>query len=237
MIARVLALAILVAAPIVARADDETDRAKAADRSARRHFDLREYAAAIEDYRRAFEALPDPLFLFDIAQAYRQMNDCPNAAAFYRNYLRDKPAADNRAMVEQLIAEMDACPKPDPTIIVLTPPAPPPRHPRLRLAGIITGVAGLAVIGTGVYFSFDAGNQANKIELACATGCVGSTVAGIDRDGKAANRYAIAAYAIGGGAAASGIAMLVWSLVDAGGEAPIVSPTAGGVAISMRQRF
>jgi hypothetical protein len=52
---------------------------------------------------------PDPAFLFNIAQAYRQANECSKAAEYYRQFvgaLRNPPNLDK---VQKLIAEMDAC--------------------------------------------------------------------------------------------------------------------------------
>jgi hypothetical protein len=96
-------------------ASDAAERAKDADRAARAHYDAHEYAAAIVDYHHAFEALPDPLFLFDIAQAHRQLHQCDDALTFYRAYLRARPDADNRVKVEQFIIEMQGCAKSEPT--------------------------------------------------------------------------------------------------------------------------
>src|SRR5262249_18513863 len=113
MTARSVAVVVLVAiaAPRAhgAPSDDDTARARAADESARTHYDAHEYAEAIADYQRASAAMPDPLYLFDIAQAYRKLGDCTNASAYYRNYLREAPTADNRDKVERFLADMDTC--------------------------------------------------------------------------------------------------------------------------------
>jgi len=233
--ALVAAAVIAGAAPAGAQPADSASRAKEADASARAHYDLREYEAAIEDYRRAFEAHPDPLFLFDIAQAYRQLHDCDNARVFYRNYLRNLPAADNRARVEQFIVEMDACVRhaAEPTRAVSI--TPPPVLGRLRLAGIITGIAGLAVVGGGVYFSFDAAAHAHQLELQCAQGCDAADVASIDRGGKDANQYAIASYVVGGAAITAGVVMVVWGSAHA--QPMIVAPRPGGATVSAIVRF
>jgi tetratricopeptide (TPR) repeat protein len=228
-------VALACSASLSARADPANDavaRAKAADASARVHYNLREYAAAIADYRRAFEALPDPLFLFNIAQAYRQFRDCENARVMYRNYLRERPAADNRAKVEQFIVEMDAC------AAQATQPTPVPaqasQHRGVRIAGTAAGAAGLAAIGTGVYFSVVGAQRAQALETACSSGCDGSNVASIDRDGHDANRGAIVAYAIGGAALSAGVALWIWAWLDRRDERVTVNATPSGASVLFR---
>ena len=207
------------------------ERAKTFDASAQAHYDLREYAAAVADYRRAFEALPDPLFLFDIAQAYRQLHDCDNARAFYRAYLRDLPGADNRSKVETFITEMNACAHD------AIAPAPAPGRRGTFYAGVAAAAVGLAVVGTGVYFSFQAGDRAHDLELQCATSCDGSAVASIDRAGHDANRDAIISYVAGGAAAAVGVALIAWSLHASDEPAAVIVPVPGGAAGSITVRF
>jgi tetratricopeptide (TPR) repeat protein len=231
---------LLVAAAPALADPGATDRARAADAAGRAHYELREYQEAIRDYRSAYEALPDPLFLFDIAQAYRQLADCGNARAFYRNYLREQPLADNRAKVEQFIAEMDACVATPPAsrdvVIVMPPEPPPPRRRAARRAGLIVGAGGLALLGLGTYFAFAAADKAHQLELACAGGCMGGAVAALDRAGHDADRDAIVTYSIGGAAVATGVALVMWSALARGPE-PVLAPTRGGATVSLRTRF
>ncbi|HTR51403.1 MAG TPA: hypothetical protein VMJ10_11895 [Kofleriaceae bacterium] len=241
---RLVAL-VLCAAVGRAAADPPTDaeaQAKAADESARRHYELREYSEAIAEYRRAYEALPDALFLFDIAQAYRQLGDCDNARVFYRNYLRERPDADNRDKVEQFITEMDACAKPAPHPQPLPPPttaapmdAPAGSHGGLQLAGSLVAAAGLVVTGVAIYYSVQASNRASDLEAACANGCDGSAVASIDRAGQAANRDAIVSYVIGGVAIATGASLFAWARLHA--AEPVVTATPAGATAGVRVRF
>jgi tetratricopeptide (TPR) repeat protein len=236
-LALTLAVRIAAAQPQPPADGDNAERAKAADRSAREHYDLRQYAAAIEDYRHAFEALPDPLFLFDIAQAYRQMHDCDNAITFYRNYLRERPDADNRAKVEEFIAELTPC-----TPVSTAPPAPTPAPPApilspLQIGGIAAAAVGAGIVGAGIYFSFQAQSDASQLEAACAGGCSGSSVANIDREGHDANRDAIASYVVGGAVIAAGAGVFLWATFHIAGEPPIVVPVQGGGTVSARVRF
>ncbi len=71
-------------------------------------FRLGKYQAAIEAWERAYKLRPDPAFLFNIAQAYRQADDGAHALDFYRRYLAASPTAANRAEVEQRIEQLTA---------------------------------------------------------------------------------------------------------------------------------
>jgi tetratricopeptide (TPR) repeat protein len=255
-IARLVAGLVIVAAAAPAHAqrapsEDDTARARAADDSARTHYEAHEYAEAIADYRRAYDALPDPLYLFDIAQAYRKLGDCTNAATFYRNYLREHPTADNRDKVQRFITEMDACVMPSPTTRIEATPAAEPgatddhalvvREPTsqrvARTAGMIAAGAGLAIVGLGVYFSNDAAGRASELERACMHGCDAPNVSAIDEAGKTANERAIASYVIGGAAVATGVGLYLWATFHTTPQPLIVTPIHGGASVSTMVRF
>ena len=72
------------------------------------HYNLGEFKEALTDFTEAYRLKHDPVFLFDIAQSYRQIGDAESAAREYRAYLRESPTAPNRADVEKLIEAVDA---------------------------------------------------------------------------------------------------------------------------------
>lgn len=85
---------------------------KSKERLARAHFERAEKAFnlglfhdALSGYHAAYEALPLPAFLFNIAQCHRNAGDSEQAVFFYQRYLSLEPEAPNRAVVEELIAE------------------------------------------------------------------------------------------------------------------------------------
>jgi tetratricopeptide (TPR) repeat protein len=219
--------------------------AREADAAGRVHYRAHDYAAAIDDYRRAHDALPDPLFLFDMAQAYRKLSDCEHAAELYRAYLQDRPDADNRAKVERFIRAMDACtpPPPQQQPVAAPPPEPTPASSESnarawQFMGIGTGTIGLFLVGAGVYFSADAGRDQSQIEAACASGCRGADVHALDASGHDANRNAAITYSIGGAALAAGAGMILWSLLgNPSDTAPSVAPIAGGAILSGQAHF
>jgi tetratricopeptide (TPR) repeat protein len=109
---------------------------------ARRHYakgaaayDVGDFKEAIDHFKAAYKVTPEAVFLFNIAQSYRQLKDREQAKFFYRSYLRNAPSdAANRADAERWLAELDqaggaAAPAPPPA---RTPPAPsPPAQPRM----------------------------------------------------------------------------------------------------------
>jgi tetratricopeptide (TPR) repeat protein len=82
------------------------------EKAARAHFDKAEKAfnlghfdAALAGYQAAYEVLPLPAFLFNIAQCHRNLRNREQAVFFYQRYLSLAPDAPNRTVVEELIAE------------------------------------------------------------------------------------------------------------------------------------
>jgi tetratricopeptide (TPR) repeat protein len=82
------------------------------------HFNLDEWSQAIEMFKAAYRVFPDPNLLYNIAQCYRKMGKPAEALKFYKNYLRERPDAPNRAEVGKRIDEMQA-------ILAVRPPEPP----------------------------------------------------------------------------------------------------------------
>ncbi len=131
------------------------------------HFDAKRYALAIESFRKAHELSGAPELLFNLGQAYRMSGPtgCAEARSAYEAYLRELPAAFNRATVEGYLAELRCEPprvvradEPSATTGELTTAARAPAEPRrstsvrrrLAWASLGVGAAGavtLAVAG------------------------------------------------------------------------------------------
>ena len=90
-----------------AQADDSADRAEAKKLfdEAQVHYAVGRFPEALEDYSRAYELAQLPGFLFNIGQCHRELQDYERALFFFEGYLRDKPDAKNRRVVEDLIVE------------------------------------------------------------------------------------------------------------------------------------
>jgi hypothetical protein len=96
----VLTAALLSASP--ARAED-AEKARELYRQGSKYYDVGQFDKAIESWQQAYDQKPDPSFLYNIAQAYRQKEDSKQAIFFYKSYLRNSPKAPNRAEVQQRI--------------------------------------------------------------------------------------------------------------------------------------
>jgi len=99
--------------------------AHADEATARNHFNagesaynLGQFKEAAELFRKAYEQWPEPAFLFNLAQTYRQIGDCKQASFFYKRFLAlkeqdtKKPIkAELKAEVEKRIVELEECMK------------------------------------------------------------------------------------------------------------------------------
>lgn len=124
----ILLATVLLAVPVGAIAQpakSPEERAGELVDEANRHYNVAEYKEAIAAYKEAYKLIPEPLLLWNLAQAYRLAGDCTNALTFYKNYVREAPGGQFRAMADQRIPEMEACAKkaPPPTGTTDTPPA------------------------------------------------------------------------------------------------------------------
>ena len=111
--------------------DADKAAAKAHFEAATRLYDVHEYAKAVDEYKAAYLAKPDPAFLFNVGQCYRKLGKLDKALEFYQEYLKKAPPDDpNRANVEARIRNTDTGDvfdgeAPQKTTTQLVPPAPP----------------------------------------------------------------------------------------------------------------
>jgi tetratricopeptide (TPR) repeat protein len=109
----------------------EATREKAREhfQQGQRLFKVSRYREALEQFKEAFVAFEDPVFLFNVAQCHRLLGENAEAVLFYRRYLEAAPAAPQRARVNKWIAELEAT-APGPSRTGLAPPpvtvSPPP---------------------------------------------------------------------------------------------------------------
>jgi tetratricopeptide (TPR) repeat protein len=71
------------------------------------HYNLQEYKDAIADFEAAYRLKPDPVFLYNLAQAHRLPDSLERALYFYRAFLRASPSAPNRREVEERITTLE----------------------------------------------------------------------------------------------------------------------------------
>ena len=137
-----------------------------------------DFRGAADKFQLAYERDPDPVYLFNLAQAYRFAKLCQQAADSYTRFLKEAPNAPNKDKVQKYVEEMNACAhsqdlvKPEPKPKVETPnnledPAegqpsdehheqvatgtdPPPPVDRGGHGGRSTPTLGYALVGVGV---------------------------------------------------------------------------------------
>jgi hypothetical protein len=92
---------------------DPKVRAKYYYDEGRKQFDLGNFQKAAESFKKAYEEWPDGAFLYNVASAYRQLDDCKQALFFYKRFLSVKKDApdDKKKEVEGHIKNLEDCVK------------------------------------------------------------------------------------------------------------------------------
>ena len=166
-----------------------------------RHYNVADYANAIEEFKHAYLLSEAPELLYNIAQSYRLSKppSCSQALQFYRSYLRGAPTSSRRAGVEAAVADMDKCvralvvaqneaaakaeedskaaseaPLLAPTLVVETP-----SRPQRILLPVLLGTGGLLVAVAGSALLIWSKVEYDSISgSACAPSCNPSRVDG-----------------------------------------------------------
>ena len=187
---RLTALVCIAAvAPSLARADEAADKArgKSVWRKGVKQYDLGDFDAAIKKFEEAYQIFPNPDILFNLGQAHRKTKSYERAIHYFRTFLRYKPSAPNRDVVEQLIAELEGLiaaqkasnERPPDTVHTPPPSAPPapvapspvapaapveaPRWYQDPLGWTLAG-AGLVAVGLGTAFLIHSGGLSSDAE-------------------------------------------------------------------------
>jgi hypothetical protein len=87
---------------------DATSESKLHFEEGTKAYNLGEFGKAAQEYKAAYQAKPDPVLLYNIAQAFRLNNDAQQALFFYRSFLRNVPNTPNRKEVEDRISKLEA---------------------------------------------------------------------------------------------------------------------------------
>jgi tetratricopeptide (TPR) repeat protein len=134
--------------PNAASAQSEAQKRQAKEHyeKATRLYELAKYGEAIAEYEQSYMLIGDAALLFNIGQAYRLWDRPEEAIRSYKNYLRQRSDAPNRADVEKKIADLEKVVEehrrsgapPSPEIVPpvgppppLPPEVPPPGYPPL----------------------------------------------------------------------------------------------------------
>lgn len=213
-----------------------------------------DYEAAQAAFESANQTQPNPVFIFNAAQAARKGHACKAAVRHYQEYLQAEPAADNREKVEIWIREMQTCEAVQidsqsrqavlAKALAAERAQQKTRHKVVtniggvwRGAGISATVVGAATLGAAIYFTNRSASMRDAIAARCNEGCNWSErdIAELDALGKSYNRYAIGTALAGGSLVATGIAMYIWGLTRT--ETIIVGPSSGGLIVGTSAHF
>jgi tetratricopeptide (TPR) repeat protein len=94
-----------------------------------KQYTLGHFPDAIEEFEKAYDLKPEPIFLYNIAQSHRQNKNPERALFFYRRYLEAEPQAKNRAEIEKRMQEMQALLAEEKERAATPPISPPPVAP------------------------------------------------------------------------------------------------------------
>jgi tetratricopeptide (TPR) repeat protein len=239
----VLVLVLLLGA--VAHADEEPEKArgKAIWNEGVTLYNLGEFDEAIKKFEDAYRVYANPNILFNLGQAHRQKKDYDAAIFNFRAYLRLKPQATNRGVVEELITELEGLiaaqqqsgQKPPVNVEQPPPPAPPPAPPveprRWYEDQIGWGLAGVGLVaaGVGVALLVHGGSQASDAQATT------DQQQAIDLNESARSSRRIGGIVAGVGAAliAGGVVKMVLYERD-GGPRVAVAVAPGGIGLAGR---
>src|SRR5712691_7937698 len=100
-----LVVAVLGLGSVVAYADDV--KAKQLFEQGERAYNLGEWEQAVALFRKAYEESPEPAFLFNIAQTYRQWGNCRQSVFFYKRFLALKANDTKKPLKPELQVEVE----------------------------------------------------------------------------------------------------------------------------------
>jgi tetratricopeptide (TPR) repeat protein len=104
----VVLIASVASMPASAAPDPRAVEMRAHFEAGMAHFNLQEYDDAIKEFESGYRLKPDPVLLYNLAQAHRLAGHNERALYFYRAYLRSEPGARERDEVEARIRDLEA---------------------------------------------------------------------------------------------------------------------------------
>ena len=208
-----------------------------------------DYIGAARHFKIAHDLDPDPVYLFNIAQAYRLAKKCKESSEYYKRFLAAVQSPPNEEAVKGYIVEVDACAAAQAQPLPVAPPPPvepqpqpitdePPRSKK-RLTGYIVGGAGVVVTGLGFYFMARVASLEDDANAICPVMCEswdeGKTNDRSDIDDRAhlSEKLMVGSFILGGATIATGVYLVV-----TGGEnsqsSIAITPTTNGALATFR---
>jgi len=235
--ATVLGAGVLLA-PAVGGADEVTHAL------ARKHFDtgktyyqVANHKRALEEFEKAYELQPLPELRYNIGRCHEALGQLEKAIEDYRGYLRGKPDAADRAVLEARIANLErrlaeSKPRPEPERTAPAPAEAPSRWK--RTAGWTATAVGVAALAGGVALGALVRSKSNDYRDGAAAGKTYFELEQIADSGRSYQRGELTLLIVGGVVAASGIGLLIWDATSrpeeraAGSLSARLLPCAGG---------
>lgn len=220
----VVGLVVLAAASSARAAGENMEQAKAYFKSGVEAYDQGKYEVALREFQHAHALSHSPALYFNMAACEEHMDHFQAAGLLLRQYLIEKPDADDRDNVQLRIKSLEErderlhkMNEPEPTVKqtegVVTPVAtttpPPPSKPHLKLTWVmlgVTGAVGIAAIGVGAYTVA----HHSSLENGCGKtpqGCSSSQINGL-------KSTAIATDVLIGMTAAAAVATVAFAIVE-----------------------
>ena len=210
----------------------ESDRPTAIDlyQKSKTAYAAGRFGEAAELLEHAYRLDPDPTLLYNLGRARESEGDARRARVAYEQYLRAKPDAKDRAMVEKKIEALWAAKDPEPPVVVDTVLEPPER--KIAIAPWLIVGSGAAVLLVGASLGAVARDGARNAEIEPVHA---DAIAAHER----AERFAVGANVAYGLSAALLAGGAVWGMIDlfASGEAPLVAVAVASDGVSVAGRF
>jgi hypothetical protein len=187
---RSLSVAVVMVSSLAWAEPSDLDKAKAYFQAGVEAYDQQHYQVALREFQEAHALSHSAALYFNMAACEEHLEHFQASALLLRQYLIERPQAEDRADVERRIQALEtrdaeqrkraiapAPPPPPPPAPVAAPPPPPKRKLTLTWIGLgLTGAAGAATIGVGAYTI----THHNDLKTGCGATASGCTTAQID---------------------------------------------------------
>ncbi len=267
--AALLALSMLAStAAAQPKKPDNRTRAKAAAmfEKGSAHYEAGRFNEAIPLFKDAYELVHDPVYLFNLAQAYRKVLDCVAASEYYNRYLDEAADADKqqRERVGGWLRELQPCVDERKRDVETARAAQEraeaaerarreaeaerlrqqgPTHRTIdngkgfRIGGYAAAGVGAIGIAIGIRYSIKGADIQDELATTCANGCDWTVQELRDKDAAGKRANTISKIAwIGGGVTFAG-GVALYIIGRMKIEHITVSPVEGGAAVSAHTRF
>lgn len=137
-------------------------------------YDRADYTTAVVKWRLSYHLSAATGLLFNLAQAHRLGGDCTRALSIYKRFIELDPKAEQRPLADDFVRELE------PSCGATTPPRidlvqqqvenTRSAH-NMKLAALVTGGTGAALVATGLLFGSRASTLADEVTGACSVSC------------------------------------------------------------------